>query len=109
MREKLSIWYSQSRLSRNPACTVSVCWSDRAKRCSMRSCGVQPHRLPPKANVGVASDAKDVGDRGEMNNESCPATKDVFFQSKRRLAVCRRTIPKLAAFPVLGNPPEKSS
>ena len=30
-------------------------------------------------------------------------------ESKRMLAVCRRTIPKLTALPVLGNPPEKSS
>ena len=57
----------------------------------------------------MASDAKDVGESGEMKRESCPAITEVCFQSRRRLAVCRRTMPKLTPLLVAGNPPAKSN
>src|SRR5579872_5138385 len=75
----------------------------------MRSCGVHPHRFPALSNAGVANDAKEVGESGEMKRESCPAISEVFFQSSRTLAVCRRAMPKLTPFGEEGNPPAKSS
>ena len=42
------------------------------KRCSTRSCGVHPQRLPLKANAGVASEANEVGESGEMNKRILP-------------------------------------
>src|SRR5580693_9246123 len=75
----------------------------------MRTCGVQPQRFPAFAKAGIASDANDVGESGEMNRESCPAITEVCCQSSRTLAVCRRTRPKLTPLLVEGKPPAKSN
>src|SRR5579863_59642 len=79
------------------------------KRCSTRNCGVHPQRFPAKEKAGVAREANEVGESGERKRASCPATTEVRSQSKRKLAVCRRTMPKFTPFPVAGKPPAKSN
>src|SRR5208283_3698081 len=58
---------------------------------------------------GIARDAKDVGESGEMKRESWPAITEVCFQSRCKLAVCMRTMPKSTPLLVAGNPPAKSN
>src|SRR6266550_355581 len=55
------------------------------------------------------NEANEVGESGEMKASSCPATIEVFFQSIRRLAIRKRTRPRLTPSDVLVNPPEKST
>ena len=43
-----------------------------------------------------------------MNKPSCPATKDVSFQSRRTVAVRNRARPEFTPLYVAGNPPPKS-
>src|SRR5664279_4173253 len=77
-------------------------------RCSMRICGVHAHKLPEYDSAGTINDANEVGELGAKNNWSCPTTRSVFFQSKRIVAVRKRTSPEFAPLDMLGNPPPTS-
>src|SRR6476469_6165925 len=57
----------------------------------------------------MASEANEVGESGEKKVLSCPATKEVSFQSMRMLATRMRTKPRFTPFGVFGDPPEKSN
>lgn len=78
-------------------------------RCSTCTCGVHVHKLPDEDSAGYAVDASDVGDLGEKNNPSWPATTDVFFHSSVSFVVRRRTSGEFTPSFVDGKPPKKSN
>ena len=57
----------------------------------------------------MESDANDVGESGEKNMPSCPATSDVCSQSIRTVPVRSRIMPSLTPLLLLGKPPAKSN
>ena len=57
----------------------------------------------------MAKDASDVGVSGLMNSASCPATSEVFSQSRRIVPVRKRTIPRAEPLGMSGKPPAKSN
>ena len=65
--------------------------------------------LPADDSAGWAVDASDVGDRGEKKGTSWPAVIEVFFQSRVKVAVRRRTRGEFAPSLVFGKPPKKSN
>src|SRR5581483_11382151 len=64
-----------------------------SRRCSSRICGVQLQRFPAHESGGSAIDASEVGDKGAKNNASCPATNEVFAQSRCIVPVRNRSMP----------------
>src|SRR5215469_11810188 len=95
--------------SSTPACTLKAESSLKLNRCSTRNCGVQLQRFPEYESAGTASDASEVWARGVKNRLSCPATIDVLAQSRCRVAVRKRRIPKVTPLGAMGNPPAKSN
>src|SRR5436853_4761288 len=79
--------------SRIPACNEKLEFSDVAKRCSTRIWGTQLHRFPEYDSGGSATDAREVGESGAKNRPSCPATTEVFAQSRRTVPVRKRSMP----------------
>src|SRR6266567_1270643 len=93
-----------------PPCTVTLCSSPRSNLCSTRTCGVHAHKLPEYPKLGITSDAKEVGDRGEVKRVSCPTTMELCAQSSLALAMRKRTRPELIPFSAAyWNPPPKST
>src|SRR5271156_2092499 len=74
----------------------------------MRTCGVQLHKFPVYDNAGVSRAVSVVGTRGAKKILSCPATMEVFSQSRRIVPVRSRTMPNAVPFGVFGKPPPKS-
>src|SRR6266568_9182280 len=76
----------------------------------MRTWGVHAHKFPEYPKLGIISDAKEVGDRGEVKRLSCPTTMESCAQSSLALAMRRRTRPELIpSRAAKGNPPPKST
>src|SRR5579883_82944 len=92
-----------------PPCRVKLEFSERARRRSTRTCGIQVHKLPAEERAGSATVAKEVGESAEKKGASCPATMEVRAQSKWTVAVRRRNSPRAAPFGAFGKPPAKSA
>src|ERR1700756_3564713 len=73
--------------SRTPPCTVRFEFPPISMRCSTRTCGIHVHRFPEYEKAGTATDAIELGDSGEKNGASCPATTAVRGQSSRMVPV----------------------
>src|SRR5215469_7784453 len=87
---------------------LKVDFSVGAIRLLTEICGVQAHKLPEYDKAGTISDANEVGMLGWKKSCSCPMTTSVFFQSRRMLAVRRRTSPIFTPFDTNGKPPPAS-
>src|ERR1043166_7631624 len=87
----------------------NVSLSESAKRRSTRICGVHVHIFPADDSGGYADEANEVGERGEKNGTSWPATTEVRAVSRLSVAVLRRRNPDAVPLLEIGKPPQKST
>src|SRR5207253_393167 len=73
------------------------------------TCGIHAHKFPEYANAGTATDAIELGVRGEKKGASCPAANVVFGQAKRTFPVRSLGKPNVTPSGALGKPPAKSN
>src|SRR5229473_1378678 len=84
-------------------------FSERSMRRSRRICGIHVHKFPEYENAGRATDAIELGESGEKNGASCPATTVVFGQLMRTVPVRSLGKPNATPSGTFGNPPAKSN